>query len=71
MPCQCGSTATAANPADATYGGCECGTDTGSSESCECGSTPTPSDRATDRERSLERVVMELDRRVRKLEASR
>jgi hypothetical protein len=66
MPCQCGTTAGAASGADAIYSGCECGTE--SAGACECGSgTPTPSDHQS----SLERVVMELDRRVRKLEASR
>jgi hypothetical protein len=43
--------------------------------SCECGSAPTPSDRAElaapDYASGLERVVMELDKRVRKLESTR
>ena len=67
MPCQCGTQATAENAADATFGGCACGTADPDGGACECGSAPTPSDR----ERSLERVVMELDKRVRKLKASR
>jgi hypothetical protein len=66
MPCQCGSTATAAGAADATFGECGCATDP--EGACECGSgAPTPSDR----ERSLERIVMELDKRVRRLEGAR
>jgi hypothetical protein len=65
MPCQCGATAAAEGHADPTYGGCECGTE--GAGVCECGGgAPTPSDH----ERSIERVVMELDMRVRKLEAS-
>jgi hypothetical protein len=66
MPCQCATTTTVANEADITSGACECATE--STGGCECGSgTPTPSDRQS----SLERVVMELDKRVRKLEANR
>lgn len=65
MPCQCATTATADTEAG-LHSGCDCGTESGGS--CECASgAPTPSDHAT----SLERVVMELDKRVRKLEASR
>ena len=66
MPCQCGTTAASDSGFDTAQGGCECGT--GSDAGCECGSgSPTPSDIAT----NLERVVMELDKRVRKLEANR
>ena len=67
MPCQCSTAAIAASETDAMRGGCECGTE--SSEACGCGSdgTPTPSDAG----RSLERVVMELDKRLRRLEATR
>ena len=65
MPCQCGTTATAANEAESAYSGCGCATE--SNASCECASPPA----ASDAETSLERVVMELDKRVRKLEASR
>lgn len=66
MPCQCGTTAVAERDAESNYSGCDCGT--GSGTGCECGSgAPTPSDRET----SLERVVMELDKRVRALEAQR
>ncbi len=67
MPCQCASTGFAADHADTAAGGCGCATEP--AESCGCGSdgAPTPSDH----ERSLERVVMELDKRVRKLEAGR
>ena len=66
MPCQCGTTATADTEAGLAQGACECATDTGAS--CECGGgVPTPSDHAP----SLERLVMELDKRVRRLEATR
>lgn len=63
MPCQCDSTATAATDVDTTQGGCGCQTESGST--CGCASGPDPSDRSS----SLERVVMELDQRLRKLEA--
>ncbi len=64
MPCQC-ENATVANEAEKPHGGCQCATD--SAEGCQCATgTPTPSEDA-----SLERVVMELDKRVRKLEDSR
>jgi hypothetical protein len=64
MPCQCGTTASGATSVDAEYSGCGCATESG----CDCGSgTPPPSDHET----SLERIVMELDKRVRRLEASR
>lgn len=64
MPCQCNATAALA-PEGA--GACECGIAPDSAGACECGAgTPTPSDRGT----SLERVVMELDKRVRALETS-
>jgi hypothetical protein len=66
MPCQCGTTATVASDAEITSGTCECATQ--SAGGCECGSgTPPP----PGREHSLERVVMDLDQRVRKLEANR
>ena len=66
MPCQCESPATVASHADTADRACECATE--SASGCECGSgAPTHSDR----ESSLERVVMDLDKRVRKLEASR
>ena len=63
MPCQCGTTAVAGGTGSETaHSGCDCGN--GSGSACDCG-TPTPSDVAT----NLERYVMELDKRVRKLEA--
>lgn len=62
MPCQCGTTATA--DIDSVQSGCGCETE--SSGGCGCGSSPDPSDH----EKNLERVVMELDKRVRKLEGS-
>lgn len=61
MPCQCST----AQATDTTHEGCGCTTDP--EGACDCGSTPTPSDR----ERTLEQVVMELDKRVRRLEAAR
>lgn len=65
MPCQC-SNPTVASDADTAHGGCACSTE--SAGPCECGGgAPPPSDRDS----SLERVVMELDKRVRKLEAGR
>jgi hypothetical protein len=64
MPCQC-STAATVTDVDATSSGCGCATE--SVHACGCGDTPT----AADRPQSLERVVMELDKRLRKLEASR
>ena len=65
MPCQCNTTAVLA--ADTINASCECAS--APESACECGGTgaPTPSDRST----SLDRVVMELDKRVRSLEASR
>ena len=66
MPCQCATTATYVNGEEILVGGCECGTE--GAGVCECGGgAPTPSDH----EKSLERVIMELDKRVRKLEAMR
>lgn len=63
MPCQCNAEALAHEGAQA----CECGRGPDSEGACECGGgTPTPSDRGT----SLERVVMELDKRLRALESS-
>ncbi len=66
MPCQCGSAeGTDINHADDAHAGCECAAE--SASGCACGSgAPT-----VDRETSLERVVMELDKRLRKLEAGR
>ena len=66
MPCQCANTATDVTDPRAAAGECGCETEpTGAG--CGCADGPQPSDRET----SLERVVMELDRRVRALEASR
>jgi len=66
MPCQCQTTAPDFNDAVGAQGGCRCATEHGAG--CECGSeAPT----ATERERSLEHIVMELDKRVRRIEASR
>jgi hypothetical protein len=59
MPCQCGSHGLAERDASS---GCGCATDP--EGSCECGTAP----QASDTERSLERIVMELDMRVRRLE---
>ncbi len=65
MPCQCNTTAVLA--ADTINASCECAS--APESTCGCGDTgaPTPSDRSS----SLERVVMELDKRVRALEAPR
>jgi hypothetical protein len=60
MPCSCG-TAAGLDAGESTSAGCGC--DTGSA--CDCGSPEAKSGR----EVSLERVVMELDMRVRKLES--
>ena len=62
VPCQC-QNPTVANQVNTPQSGCECGTE--SAGGCQCGTgAPTPAEGV-----SLERVVMELDRRVRKLEA--
>ena len=62
MPCQCGTTATVVEEPQ-TVSGCGCEADSG----CDCGSgTSAPSDR----ELKLERVVMELDKRLRRLESA-
>ena len=66
MPCQCGTTGAVAGGADSAYGGCDCATE--SDAGCACGGADAPS---PSREASLERVVMELDKRVRALEARR
>jgi hypothetical protein len=64
MPCSCG-TAGGLDAGESTAAGCGCESDSG----CDCASG-APGAKA-DREVSLERVVMELDMRVRKLEAQR
>ena len=62
MPCQCGTEALAERP-QATVSGCGCEADSG----CACGSgAPAPSDR----ELKLERLVMDLDKRLRRLESA-
>ncbi len=63
MPCQCATTAT--DPG-AVLSTCDCDTES-TGAGCGCAGSPEPSDHET----SLERVVMELDKRLRKLEASR
>ena len=60
MPCQCGTSP----EAEHTRSGCEC--ETTSSRGCGC-SDASPAEAKT----SLEHVVMELDKRVRRLEATR
>lgn len=68
MPCQCGTTAALEADPEAGAVGCECGSGADTEAGCACGSgAPDPSGQ----ERSLESVVMELDKRLRKLEASR
>ena len=64
MPCQCGTTADASSVAEGIQSGCGCETESGNG--CGCGDGPAP-----EAANSLERVVMELDKRVRKLESSR
>ena len=66
MPCQCGTTSDASSVAEGIQSGCGCETESGAS--CGCGDGPSPEAEAAS---SLERVVMELDKRVRKLEAAR
>ena len=67
MPCQCGTAGGVGSDAvAATLDGCGCETE--SAAGCECGSGGSP---PAARETSLERLVMELDKRVRKLEAKR
>lgn len=62
MPCQCGVNAILTGE---EYTECACATDP--KAPCECGNgAPSPSDR----EVALERVVMQLDMRLRKLEDS-
>lgn len=62
MPCQCGVNAIITGEA---YTECGCATDPGAK--CECGSGAPGT---SDRELALERVVMQLDKRLRKLEGS-
>lgn len=64
MPCQCATTSDASSVAEGIQSGCGCETESGGG--CGCGDGPSP-EAAT----SLERLVMELDKRVRKLEAAR
>jgi len=64
MPCQCGTTNDASSVAEGIQSGCGCETESGAT--CGCGDGPAPA-----AANNLERVVMELDKRVRKLEASR
>jgi hypothetical protein len=63
MPCQCGSTATFPDETTVTISGCGCETDGG----CSCGSGGSP---PTERELRLERLVMDLDKRLRRLESA-
>jgi|GEM_PF-3301073 len=66
MPCQCASTAHAHETDSAS---CECASTGHSAAACECAGNESPT--ASESDRSLERVVMELDKRVRTLEAHR
>lgn len=63
MPCQCGTRGAAASESETALIGCQCGTE--SASACECGTSAVSQ---ADRELRLERVVMELDQRLRKLE---
>jgi hypothetical protein len=67
MPCQCGSTTDRVNQADSAA--CDCASGSQSAAGCGCAGTTSPA--PSDLDRSLERVVMELDKRVRSLEARR
>lgn len=70
MPCQCATTEALTEDPEARSGGCACGSgaDANAEGGCNCGAAdPDPAAE----ERSLERVVMELDKRVRALEATR
>lgn len=62
MPCQCNSAATALGVESAS---CECASENPVG-ACECGTAGGGAPRGS----SLERVVMELDKRVRALETS-
>lgn len=62
MACQCGTAAGLDAGEATTAEGCGCDTSAG----CDCATTAK-----SEREGSLERVVMELDMRVRRLEALR
>ena len=64
MPCECcGTTATVAEEPQAVDSGCGCATDSG----CDCDAgAPAPSAR----ELKLERLVMDLDKRLRRLESA-
>ncbi len=63
MPCQCATTATLADETRASVSGCGCETDSG----CACG---TDASALSERELKLERLVMDLDKRLRRLEAA-
>ena len=60
MPCECAT----ATPVGAPIAGPGFGRETASGAGCGCSSGPEPSDRAI----SFERSVMELDKRLRRLE---
>lgn len=64
MPCQCTTTSADSGVAEGAHSGCGCETESGAT--CGCGDGPSP-----EAANSLERVVMELDKRVRKLEGAR
>lgn len=61
MPCTCGVNAILTGE---SYTECACATDPNAR--CECGNGHAPT--VTERELALERVVMELDKRLRRLE---
>ncbi len=63
MPCRCGVNAIITGE---EYSECACATDP--QASCQCGSGAPGT---SDREIVLERVVMQLDKRLRKLEGAR
>lgn len=63
MPCQC---ATIDPQTGAQQAGCDCGS--GSTTGCDCGTTASAGTETL--EGNIERFVLELDKRVRKLEAN-
>jgi hypothetical protein len=65
MPCQCASAEAHVRPTDSAS--CECASAGDSAAACGCGSTESPT--ASEVDSNLARVVMELDKRVRTLEA--
>lgn len=70
MPCQCATTEAVTGDPEVRSGGCGCGSGADAHAEGGCGCAAGDRD-ASAEHRSLERVVMELDKRVRALEATR